>query len=80
MSERNSLLHSLKDQKIKRVIDVLGVERSEIHFIENYHSDSEENIVEIDYQTLKTVSDLINLAEHFIVYHLNKNATCLRCF
>ena len=79
--ERNTMLNSLKDQKIERVIDVLGVKRSDVHFIENYHNETNENDVEIDYQALKTVGDLINLAEQFILSYLNKNATCFaKCF
>lgn len=80
-SERSSILNNLKDQKIERVIDILGVKRSHVHFIENYHSDIEENIIEIDYHALKTLGDLINLCEQFILLYLNKNATCFaRCF
>jgi predicted GTPase len=81
ISERNSVLNNLKDQKIERIIDILGVKRSNVHFIENYHSDIEENVIEIDYHALKTLSDFINLSEQFILLHLNKNATCFaKCF
>jgi hypothetical protein len=81
LSERNSQLHSLKDQKIEKIIDLLGIKRSHVHFIENYHSNSEENLIEIDYHALKTLTDLVSLSEQFILYHLNKNATCFaRCF
>jgi hypothetical protein len=80
-SERISLLNNLKDQKIERVIDVLGVKRSQVHFIENYHSQNEENLIEIDYHALKTLGDLINLCEQFILNYLNKSVTCMaRCF
>ncbi len=80
-SERNTILNRLKDQKIERVIDVLGVKRSDVHFIENYHNEVNQNEVEIDYQALKTVGDLINLAEQFILSYLNRNATCFaKCF
>ncbi len=74
-------MNNLKDQKIERVIDILGVKRSNVHFIENYHSDDDENLIEIDYHALKTLGDLINLSEHFILFYLNRNATCFaRCF
>jgi len=80
-SERSTLLNSLKDQKIERVIDVLGVKRSDVHFIENYHNETAENNIEIDYHALKTIGDLINLAEQYILFYLNRNATCFaRCF
>lgn len=81
ISQRSSILNNLKDQKIERVIDILGVKRSNVHFIENYHSETEENVIEIDYHALKTMSDLINLSEQFILLYLNKNATCFaKCF
>lgn len=81
MSERSSILNNLKDQKIERVIDILGVKRSSVHFIENYHSDFDDNVIEIDYHALKTLGDLINLSEQFILLYLNKNATCFaKCY
>ncbi len=81
LSERTSILNNLKDQKIERVIDILGVKRSHVHFIENYHSDIDENLIEIDYHALKTLNDLINLCEQYILMYLNKNATCFaKCF
>ena len=81
MSDRNSVVNNLKDQKIEKVIDILGVKRSNVHFIENYHSGIEENVIEIDYHALKTLGDLINISEQFILLYLNKNATCFaKCF
>ncbi len=81
LTERTSILNNLKDQKIEKIIDVLGVKRSNIHFLENYHSDNEESLIEIDYHALKTLGDLINSAEQYILFHLNKNATCFgKCF
>jgi len=49
--------------------------------MENYHCDSDENMIEIDYHALKTLSELINLSEQFIINYLNRNATCMaRCY
>lgn len=80
-SDKNNILNTLKDQKIERIIDILGVKRSNVHFVENYHNDNDDNIIEIDYQALKTLGDLINVSEQFILYMLNRNATCFaRCF
>ena len=81
VSDRQNLVHSIKDQKIEKVIEILGVKRSNIHFIENYHSNIEENIVEIDYHALKTLNEIINTSEQFLLYYFNKNATCFaKCF
>ena len=80
-SERSSKVNTLKDEKIEKVIDVLGVHRSNIHFIENYHSEIKENSYEIDYSLLKTMCDIINACELYILYYMNKNESCFAtCF
>ena len=80
-SERSSKVNTLKDEKIEKVIDVLGVHRSNIHFIENYHSEIKENSYEIDYSFLKTMCDIINACELYILYYMNKNESCFAtCF
>jgi len=79
-SERNTKLNKLKDEKIESVIQTLGVNRSNIHFIENYHLDGQEkNSVEIDYHILKTMSDILNSAESFMMSYMNQRETCF-CF
>lgn len=81
ITERNGLVNKHKDQKIAELIDILDVKRSHVHFIENYHSNMDESNIEIDYQALKTLGDIINLSEQFIINYLNRNATCLaKCF
>jgi hypothetical protein len=81
VSERASIINNLKDQKIEMVIDMLGIKRLNVHFLENYHSDMDLNVIEIDYHALKTLNDLINLSEQFILNYLSRNATCFaRCF
>ena len=80
-TERNGIVNKFKDQKIAELIDLLDVKRSHVHFIENYHSNIEESIIEIDYHALKTLGDIINVSEQFIINYLNKSATCLaKCF
>ena len=91
--ERMSKINLMKDEKIEKVIDILGVNRANIHFIENYHDDendneNEEDInknnknnLEIDYHILKTLSDIINSSELFISYYMSQKLTCLAgCF
>ena len=80
LTERSTITNNLKDKKIERVIDILGVKRSNVHFIENYHENMEENNIDIDYHALKTLQDLINQSEKFILNYLSKNATCFKCF
>ena len=80
-TERSSKVNNLKDEKIEKVIDVLGVNRSNVHFIENYHSELKDNSFEIDYSLLKTMCDIINACELYILYYMNQNESCFAtCF
>lgn len=71
-----NMIHSIKDQQIEKVIESLGVKRSNVHFIENYLSEKYDNNIEIDYHVLKTLNDMINSCEQFLLMHFNKNTTC----
>jgi len=81
-SERNAKLNILKDQKIEKVIEILNVNRSNIHFIENYHEDNQkENNLEIDYHILKALVDILNSSESYMLYYMNQRQTCFAgCF
>ena len=81
-SERNIKLNILKDQKIEKVIEILNINRSNIHFIENYHDDNQkENNLEIDYHILKALLDILNSSELYMLYYMNQRQTCFTgCF
>ena len=79
-SEINMKLNKSKDIQIERVIQALGVSRSNIHFLENYHVEGQiNNSVEIDYHILKTMMDILNSAEMFIMSYMAQKETCF-CF
>ena len=79
-SEINMKLNKSKDIQIERVIQALGVSRSNIHFLENYHVEGQiNNSVEIDYHILKTMIDILNSAELFIMSYMAQKETCF-CF
>ena len=79
-SEKKTKLKKLKDEQIEKVIQSLGVNRSNIHFLENYHlEEQEKNSVEIDCYILKTMIDILNSAELFIISYMNQRETCF-CF
>jgi predicted AAA+ superfamily ATPase len=79
-SEINMKLNKYKDIQIERVIQSLGVSRSNIHFLENYHVEGQiNNSVEIDYHILKTMMDILNSAEIFIMSYMAQKETCF-CF
>ena len=76
-TEINSKLDKLKDIQIEKIISILGVMRSNIHFIENYHSDNQiKNSADIDYNILKTIIDILNSSELFILEKMNKGHSC----
>jgi hypothetical protein len=79
---RSTRVNTIKDEKIENVIKTLGVSRSNIHFIENYHKGNDnENNSGIDYHLLKTLLDVLNAAELFILKYLNRSEMCLAgCF
>lgn len=80
-SERNNILNTSKDLKIEKIIEILGIQRSNIYFVENYHSNMDLNLVDIDHQALKILSDLLNACEQYILFYLNYNASCFaKCF
>jgi len=76
-SEIHIKLNKMKDIKIEKVISILGVNRSNVHFIENYHLDNQNsNSTEIDYNVLKTMIDMLNTSELFILDKINKKFNC----
>ena len=77
-----SKLNTMKDIQIEKIISILGVNRSNVHFIENYHSDNQiQNSTDIDYNILKTIIDMLNTSELFILDKMNKNQYCFgMCF
>ena len=82
VSERNIKLNLLKDEKIEKVIETLNVNRSNVHFIENYHGDEQkDNNLEIDYHILKALVDILNSSELYMLYYMNQRQTCFAgCF
>ena len=76
-TEINSKINSLKDIQIEKIISILGVKRSNIHFLENYHSDNQvQNSADIDFNILKTIIDILNSSELFILEKMNKEHSC----
>ena len=76
-SEKNIKLNKSKDIQIERVIQALGVNRSNIHFLENYHNEGQiNNLLEIDYHILRTLMDILYSAEIFIMSYMAQKETC----
>jgi predicted AAA+ superfamily ATPase len=78
-TEIHSKINTIKDIKIEKVINILGVNRSNVHFIENYHEENQiNNSIIIDYNILKTLIDIINTSELFILDEMNRRQTCCK--
>lgn len=75
-TEVQNIIHSTKDTQIEKVIDCLGVKRSNVHFIENYLSEKDPNNIEIDYHVLKALQEMINSAEQYLLLYFNRSTTC----
>ena len=76
-TEIHSKINTMKDIKIEKVINILGVNRSNVHFIENYHLENQmTNSITIDYNILKTLIDIINISELFILDEINRKQAC----
>ena len=76
-SEKNIKLNKSKDIQIERVIQALSVNRSNIHFLENYHNEGQiNNSLEIDYHILRTLMDILYSAEIFIMSYMAQKETC----
>ena len=76
-NDLNMKLNKSKDIQIERVIQALGVNRANIHFLENYHKEGQiNNSVEIDYHILKTMIDVLNSAEMYIMSYMAQKETC----
>jgi len=69
-------LKIMKDIKIEKVISIFGVNRSNVHFIENYLNNQNKNFFEIDYNILKTIVDILNTSELYIIDKMNRKQEC----
>lgn len=81
-AEKNRKLNVIKDYKIEKVLQILELNRTHIHFLENYHLDNQDkNSLDIDYDILKAMTDILNAAEMFILRYMSKRESCFAtCF
>jgi len=57
--EADQMLRERLDMKIESVVLRLGVPRSSVHFIENYHGDQWEPDISIDFNVLRLLHETI---------------------
>lgn len=66
-AEAELRLRQLLDKKIEDVVLRLGVSRSSVHFIENYHSDAEARSVSVDIHALRILQQCCQRADVYLL-------------
>lgn len=57
--EKEQKLREIIELKIEKVVLNLGVNRSSVHFIENYKSENEDQKIRIDYKALRLLHECL---------------------
>ena len=60
-------LREIIDQKIESVVNKLGIPRSSVHFIENYHEKVTSDDVSIDYYALKLLNETLKQVDNYVL-------------
>lgn len=60
-------LREVIDQKIESVVSKLGIPRSSVHFIENYHDKVTSDDVSIDYYALKLLNETLKQVDNYLL-------------
>lgn len=67
------------DMKIESVVLKLGVPRSSVHFIENYHDDGavlHQSNITIDHRVLRLLHEATQQADSYLMQNLREKTTC----
>lgn len=69
-------LKEMQDTRIENVAHKLGVPRTSVHFIENYHKKHTQVDITINYYVLKLLDECLKESNKFIKLNLPKKETC----
>lgn len=69
-------LREVLDLKIESVVLKLGVPRSSVHFIENYHSDRTTPDLSVDFHALRLLHEAVQQAESYMQTLLVEKSSC----
>jgi len=84
--EKEQRLREIIDLKIESVVLALGVSRSSVHFIENYHTSGttvcnhlveKVNRLQIDYKALRLLDECVQQADSFLQTQLKEVSRCV---
>lgn len=70
-------LREVLDLKIENVVMKLGVPRSSVHFIENYHSEGMQQEIGIDFHVLRLLHECVQQGESFLQSQLKEKSHCV---
>eukprot|EP00930_Biecheleria_cincta_P077109 TRINITY_DN64366_c0_g1_i1.p1 TRINITY_DN64366_c0_g1~~TRINITY_DN64366_c0_g1_i1.p1 ORF type:complete len:367 (+),score=84.64 TRINITY_DN64366_c0_g1_i1:27-1127(+) len=83
MADRELRLRQVLDKKIEDIVMKLGVVRTSVHFIENYHSgvglESEVRNVSVDFHALKILMQCCSHADEFVASALSSSQRQSAC-
>lgn len=70
-------LRQLLDQKIETVVSKLGINRTSVHFVENYHQvvPGSGNNVSIDFHALRILQECCHNTDAYLIHTLRKQRT-----
>ena len=74
--EREQKLREVIDMKIESVVLKLGVPRSSVHFIENYHEEVRQGSITIDHRVLRLLHEATQQADSYLMQNLREKSSC----
>jgi energy-coupling factor transporter ATP-binding protein EcfA2 len=69
-------LREMLDLKIESIVMKLGIPRSSVHFIENYHERQREPEINIDFHVLRLLHESVQQADSFLTSQLKERSMC----
>lgn len=72
-NQKEKVLREMQDVMIENVVQKLGIPRSSVHFIENYHSKHQASSIMIDYYAIKLLQECIVQGDDFIDQNSKKS-------
>ncbi|CDW88736.1 UNKNOWN [Stylonychia lemnae] len=75
--EKEQKLREIMDYKEEKVVLNLGIQRSSVHFIENYKTKDEEQKIRIDYKALRLLHECVQQSDSYIQSNIQEKNKCL---
>lgn len=75
--EKDQRLREIIDIKIESVVLALGVSRSSVHFIENYHSGIKGTNLHVEFKALRLLHECVQQADSYLQSQLREKSSCV---